>query len=74
MEVQELFRIILGQGGVAALLLVILWSGVRKHWVFGWYAKEVTQDRDEWKAAALNGTIVAKQAVETLERTQDGTS
>jgi len=35
MSVQTVFDAILGQAGVIVLLLVILWSGRQRYWVFG---------------------------------------
>lgn len=42
---------------LVVVLLVVLWAGVRGHWVFGRNARRVVADverqRDEWKALAL---------------------
>lgn len=51
-------------GGVVGVLLVILWGGVRKWWVFGWRYTELEKERDEWKALALRSTNLAESLSE----------
>jgi len=63
----DLLHLLLGPGGLLVALLVIIYTGVRKIWVFGWYAREVKADRDEWKEAALRGTRVAERVVTQQE-------
>lgn len=63
---QEILKII-SEAGVIGLLIVIVWTGLTKKWVFGWYAEEIIKDRDEWKEAAKSGTYLAKTAVNTAE-------
>lgn len=46
------------------LALVILYAGWKKWWVFGWQYRDLERDRNEWKNAALNGTLVARKAVD----------
>jgi hypothetical protein len=55
---------------VAFLLFIILIGGSRKHpwWVFGWLFAERTEERDEWKRAALKGTNLAKKAMDVAEK------
>ena len=64
----SLIRALTGPGGLLVALLIIIYTGVRKLWVFGWYAKEVMQDREEWKEAALRGTRVAERVVTAHEK------
>lgn len=54
---------------VALLLVILLYGGSRKDpwWVFGWMFKERTLERNEWKKAALKGTLLAKRSVEVAE-------
>lgn len=54
---------ILNDGGIIALLVVILVGGVREWWVFGWYYTEMSRERDTWKELALSGTSLAERAV-----------
>lgn len=63
MTIAELVTLI-GQGGVIPLFIIILYTGVKKKWVFGWYLTELLNDRNEWKEAALHGTRVASRAVD----------
>lgn len=61
----DLFRILLGPFSSLVLVLLILYGGRARWWVFGWYAAEVVKERDEWKEVALRGTKVA-EVVATL--------
>lgn len=61
----------LSRAGVVVLLLVILYGGFRRWWVFGWVLKEsedrcleVAKDRNEWKEIALRGTGLAERLIE----------
>ena len=66
MTLQE-FLGIASDAGLLGFLIFVIWSGLKKKWVFGWYAEEVAQDRDEWKEAAKAGTYLARTAVTTAE-------
>lgn len=63
MTVQELADLILGQAGTLVMALVILFGGWKRWWVFGWQYREVSQEKNEWKEAALRGTKIAEQVV-----------
>lgn len=78
MTIQQIFDAILGQAGVIVLLLIILWSGWKRYWVFGSYYTEMREQlreqlRDERKEAreryerairvAESGTGLASQAM-----------
>lgn len=74
MTVQSVVDAILGQAGVIVLLLVILWSGWRGMWVFGWYATELRERNDRLEArldravgAAESGTGLASRAIRQAE-------
>ena len=41
MTLQHVFDAILGQAGVIVLLLVIVWAGWKRIWIFGWYHVEM---------------------------------
>lgn len=62
-----MIRLLTGPGGLLVALLIIIYTGVKKIWVFGWYAKEVRSDRDEWKEAALRGTRITERVVTQQE-------
>jgi len=39
--------------GIGVLLLLILFTGVRRKWVWGWQYDDLQKDRDLWRAMAL---------------------
>lgn len=57
-------------GGVVAVLVLIVVLGAkpRPWWVFGWRYREVTDERDEWKAIALRATNLAELLGEQHKR------
>lgn len=59
----HLVESILGPGGALVLALFILFGGWRRWWVFGWLYKDLEQEKNEWKEAALRGTRIAERAV-----------
>lgn len=46
MTLQDVYEAILGQLGVLVLLLVILYGGYKRWWIFGWYAK-ILEDQNK---------------------------
>lgn len=78
MTAQQILDAILGQAGVITLLLVILWSGWRGMWVFGWYARELRDRNEKLEArldralgAAESGTGLATRAIRQAEGHRD---
>jgi hypothetical protein len=82
MTVQTVFDAILGQAGVIVLLLVILWSGWKRYWVFGSYYTEMQQELrsqvvkaearlDRAVGAAESGTGLASRAIRRAEGLSD---
>ena len=74
MTVQQAFEEILGQAGVIALLLIIVWSGWRGYWVFGWYVVEqrrrieqLEHRLDRALGIAESGTGLAHRAIRQAE-------
>lgn len=63
--------LITGPAGALVTLVLILWGGRKKWWVFGWQYQDVVRDRDEWKTAALRGTHIAERVV-TLHESDNG--
>lgn len=58
-------------GGLLAFLILIMWGGKQKWWVFGWYYKELLdrhdrlrQERDDWKNLAIRSTNLAESVNE----------
>jgi ABC-type cobalamin transport system permease subunit len=45
LTLEDILKLLLGQVGLLVALLVVLWSGSRGYWVYGWYAKEL-RDRN----------------------------
>lgn len=64
---EQLITLLTGPGGLLVALLVIIFTGMKRYWVFGWYAREIKQDRDEWKDAAIKGTYVAERVTRATE-------
>jgi hypothetical protein len=58
-------------GGVVAVLLTILVTGLKRMWVPGWRYQEVLKERDEWKEIALRSTNLAESLGE-LRRANGG--
>ena len=63
---------VLQAGGLPLGLAVVIWTGLRRLWVFGWLyedsitrVREMQQERDEWRRLALSGTALASQATTT---------
>ena len=73
---QELIDALLGPGGLLVFLLVIVvWGGMKRWWVFGWMYEAKSKEAEEWKALALAGTRAAEsgvRAIENLSQTTDG--
>lgn len=67
----QLITLLTGPGGLLVALLIIIFTGMRGMWVFGWYVEELREDRDEWKSAALKGTSIAERVVTVHERGTD---
>lgn len=78
MTFQQVIDGILGNLGVLFLLLVILYGGYKKWWVFGWYANElkIRNDRlenriDRISGAAKSVTTLAETVTSVAEKTAD---
>lgn len=55
-------------GVLVAIIVFIIWSGVRGHWVFGWTYREMKEDRNGWRESAtrLAKLDTAKHAVDSV--------
>lgn len=58
-----ILTLIQGPAGALVTLVLILYGGRKKWWVFGWQYTDLVRDRDEWKTAALRGTHIAERVV-----------
>lgn len=63
--------------GLGTGLMIILFGGYRKWWVFGWIYKEsetralkVEKERDDWRDLALRGTGLVEQTVDLFKRSR----
>ena len=62
-EGQQWVDLLLGPGGLLVALLIIIYTGVRRLWVFGWLYSEKAKEADQWREMALRGTTLAEKAV-----------
>lgn len=67
----HILTILLGPGGVTVLVLLIIYGGWKKWWVFGWAYRDKEKEAKEWKAIALRGTHVAERVVRIAEKSND---
>jgi hypothetical protein len=58
-------------GGLVGFLLVTLWTGLKRKWVFGWQHEECIQEKLEWKRLALRGTDLADDGVKVGKQILD---
>ena len=58
---------VIRDGGVLALMFLILVSGARGFWVWEWQYKDLLKDRDEWKARALKNMELAETATRVAQ-------
>lgn len=76
----------LSKAGVITLLILIVYGGYRKWWVFGWVLESyeirlnklqedcnlITEEKDAWRDTALKGANIATQAFEEAKRMPRG--
>jgi hypothetical protein len=55
------------QLGLGGLMLMALFLGFRRIWVFGSFYSEMQADRDQWKAVALRSLMTAEKSVHVAE-------
>lgn len=65
------------QAGTLGMLVIILFGGYKKWWVFGWIYREsekrtekLEKERDDWRDLALHGTNLAEQTVDLFRRSR----
>lgn len=63
MDLNEIVMIA-DRGGVLALLVVIIWGGIRGWYVWRWQYKELEQDRDWWRSTAMRSVQITEAAVD----------
>lgn len=55
------------RAGVVVILIIILYGGWKKWWVFGWQYRECVDEKNEWKQAALRSTHIGEAVVAATE-------
>lgn len=50
-------------GGAWGMMLLILWTGYKRVWVWGHQYREMVKDRDEWKDRAQQGVGMVGRAI-----------
>lgn len=67
----------LGPSGLLVfLLVVVVWGGVKRWWVFGWIHEEVREERDMFRDMALRSLETAEHSAKVAEHvvtTKDAT-
>jgi hypothetical protein len=50
-----------------SMLILVLVTGVRADWVFGWVYRELKDDRDFWRKQAQEAKEVARVGAQTIK-------
>jgi hypothetical protein len=67
-DFDRIFTLVTGGAGAFVVLLLIIWGGRRRLWVYGWIYDAMEEDRDFWRRQALEGKDIAKDAVEVAKK------
>lgn len=72
-EADPAFGIIdyVSKGGFIFLLLVIIYGGMKKWWVFGWQYEECRRSEEQWKEVALKSQHIADTSATLGEKLVD---
>ncbi len=72
---------VVSRGGLPAAMAIIIWSGTKQLWVWGWLYRDaltridqMREERDEWKRLALRSTSLAQEATNTARSAVGGGS
>lgn len=65
---QELLALIFGPFGAIVLSLAIIYTGSRKIWVFGWYAKELEERNKNLENQVVELSRATRRATSLTER------
>ncbi|HWF66551.1 MAG TPA: hypothetical protein VN670_04570 [Acidobacteriaceae bacterium] len=57
----------ISKGGIATLLGIVIFGGVKRIWVFGWQYSELEKDRDRWMGIAMDNLKLASKATEVAK-------
>jgi hypothetical protein len=50
------------------IVAIILYSGYKQKWVWGWQYREIKNERDFWRATAMVSTAVSEVAVKKVAK------
>jgi hypothetical protein len=67
-DINQLTQVV---GPMVALLLVILYAGSRGIWVYGRVHQQCEREKEEWKEAALTGTMRWADALGVAQKAHD---
>lgn len=56
-----------GPFALLLFLLTVIWTGIRRFWVFGWQFEDMRVDRDRYRDMALRGVGAAEKSVEVTQ-------
>jgi hypothetical protein len=59
-------------GGVPFILFLIIVTGQRQMWVWGYLYRQERAEKEEWKRMALDGTSLARVATSKAEAESGG--
>lgn len=68
MGAKEISEILASDAGTFAFVVLILISGWKGIWVWGWSYKELKRERNEWRRLALMNKDLAHDAVRVVEK------
>jgi hypothetical protein len=60
------------RGGLPFVLFLLLVTGYRQMWVWGYLYRAERREKEEWKELALSGTSLARHAARTAETAVKG--
>jgi hypothetical protein len=76
LSLQEALKYV-SQAGVLGFLIIVLYGGYKKWWVFGWLYREseartvkTEKERDDWRDIALHGSTIAEKTVDLFKRSR----
>jgi hypothetical protein len=58
----------LSRAGVVGALLIAMWAGATRRWVWGYQLEEMRQDRDMWRDLALRSIGQTSRTVDVVQK------
>jgi hypothetical protein len=56
------------KGGIVVFLLLAIYGGIKRWWVFGWLYKDMVDERNEWRSLALDNQSLVNTTASIGER------